>query len=408
MKLMRVTNPQIVLELIQEHFQPLAAEMETLDRAGGRVLAGTVHAGEDLPGFDRSTVDGYAVIARDSFGAQEGLPAVFECAGEIFMGRAAPAVKRGHCFLIHTGGMLPAGADAVIMLEDTETLGNQLHAFRQVAPGENVIRRGEDLRRGERALEPGVLLRAPEIGLLAALGAGEVEVYRRPVMGLLSSGDELVPYKTKNLAEGKIRDSNSPSLSYLGDKYGAQVLVDDILSDSYPLFLERSRALLDQVDFLVFSGGSSVGARDFTARTMQSLGEPGLLVEGISIKPGKPTLLANCGGKPVLGLPGHPISALMIFSVFGSAILKRLSGREPRRYHPAVRAVLTRNLPSRSGRTDYVRVKLEQGTGMALAIPVFGRSGMLRTFTEASGFLVIPEEKEGLLEGEEVEVFTLE
>lgn len=408
MKLMRVTNPQVVLELIQEHFQPLAAETATLDRAGGRVLAGTVRAGEDLPGFDRSTVDGYAVIARDSFGAQEGLPAVFEYAGEILMGRAAPAMERGRCFLIHTGGMLPEGADAVIMLEDTEVLENQVHVFRQAAPGENVIHRGEDLCKGETALGPGTLLRAPEIGLLAALGAGEVKVYRKPLMGLLSSGDELVPYKTGILPQGKIRDSNSPSLAYLGVKYGAQVLVNDILSDSYPLFLEKSRDLLSKVDFLVFSGGSSVGTRDFTARTMQALGDPGLLVEGISVKPGKPTLLANCSGKPVLGLPGHPISALMIFSVFGAAIMERLSGREPRRYHPAVQAILTRNLPSRSGRTDYVRVKLEQDSGKILAVPVFGRSGMLRTFTEAGGFLIIPEKKEGLLEGETVDVFTWE
>ncbi|NLA27735.1 MAG: molybdopterin molybdotransferase MoeA, partial [Firmicutes bacterium] len=348
------------------------------------------------------------VIARDSFGAQEGLPAVFEYAGEIAMGQAAPAIKRGQCFLIHTGGMLPAGADAVIMLEDTGVLENQVHVFRQAAPGENIIHKGEDLRRGEKALGAGALLRAPEIGLLASLGISEVKIYRQPVMGLLSSGDELVPYKTKTLTEGKIRDSNSPSLAYLGMKSGAQVLINDILSDSYPVFFERSRDLLNRVDFLVFSGGSSVGARDFTARTMQALGDPGLLVEGIAIKPGKPTLMANCGGKPVLGLPGHPISALMIFSVFGAAILERLSGKEPRAYHPSVQAVLTRNLPSRGGQTEYVRVRLEQGASRALAVPVFGRSGMLRTFTEANGFLVIPEEKEGLLEGEEVEVFIWE
>lgn len=408
MKLMRVTDPQIVLKLIEKHFQPLSAEMTTLERAGGRVLAEPVCAGEDLPGFDRSTVDGYAVIARESFGAQEGLPAVFEYAGEILMGRAAPAIKRGQCFLIHTGGMLPAGADAVIMLEDTETLENQVHAFRQVAPGENVIRKGEDLRRGEEALAPGTLLRAPEIGLLASLGIGEVKVYRKPVMGLLSSGDELVPYMTAALPPGKIRDSNTPSLAFLGRKYGAQVLENEILADSFPIFLGKSRDLLDKVDFLVFSGGSSVGARDFTARTMQELGDPGLLVEGISIKPGKPTLLANCSGKPVLGLPGHPVSAMVIFSVFGAAILERLSGREPLRHHPAVRAILTRNLPSRSGRTDYVRVKLEHSDGRVLAAPVFGRSGMLRTLTEAKGFIVIQAEKEGLVEGEEVEVFILE
>lgn len=408
MKLMRVTDPQIVLQLIGEHFQPLAAETISLEQAGNRVLAKTITAGDDIPGFNRSTVDGYAVIARESFGAQEGLPAVFEYAGEILMGRAAPTIKRGQCFLIHTGGMLPDGADAVIMLEDTEMLETQIHAFRQVAPGENVIHKGEDLSRGEEALPPGRLLRAQELGLLASLGITDVEVYRRPLMGLLSSGDELVSYRTDILPPGKIRDSNTPSLAYLGQKYGADVLKGEILADSFPVFLEKSRELLEKSDFLVFSGGSSVGARDFTARTMQELGAPGLLVEGVSIKPGKPTLLANCNGKPVLGLPGHPVSALVIFSVFGAAILERLSGRKAQPYRPSVRAELSRNLPSRSGRTDYVRVKLDQAADKMFAVPVFGRSGMLRTLTAADGFLVIPAEKEGLIEGEEVEVFLWE
>ncbi|HPU01948.1 MAG TPA: molybdopterin molybdotransferase MoeA [Bacillota bacterium] len=409
MKLMRVTDPHIVLELIEKEFQPLAPETAALEEAGGRVLAEPVYAGEDIPGFDRSTVDGYAVRARDSFGAQEGLPAVFECAGEILMGQPAPgALQKGQCYLIHTGGMLPEGADAVIMLEDTETLGNQVHAYRQVAPGENVIRKGEDLQRGDEALAAGRLLRAQELGWLASLGIREVKVYRKPVMGLLSTGNELVPHTTAELPPGMIRDSNSHTLAYLGRKYGAQVLESEILRDAFDYFLEKSRRLLEKVDFLVFSGGSSVGARDFTSRTMEALGEPGLLVEGISVKPGKPTLLANCGGKPVLGLPGHPVSALVIFSIFGAAILERLSGRKPRQFHPAIRATLSRNLPSRSGRTDYVCVKLEQGGNGVLAIPVFGRSGMLRMLTHADGFLVIPAEKEGLLEGEEVEVFLWE
>lgn len=408
MKLMLVTDPQSVLQLINEHFQPLAAETIPLEKAGNRILAKTVAAGADIPDFDRSTVDGYALFARESFGAQEGLPAVFGYAGEIPMGQPAPELKKGQCFLIHTGGMLPAGADAVIMLEYTAMLENQIQAFRQVAPGENVIRKGEDLRRGEEALPPGKPLRARELGLLASLGIAEVEVYRRPVMGLLSSGDELVPYQSAVLPPGKIRDSNTPSLAYLGHQYGAEVLQGEILADSFPVFLEKSHELLKKSDFLVLSGGSSVGARDFTARMMQELGDPGLLVEGVSIKPGKPTLLANCDGKPVLGLPGHPVSALLVFSIFGAAILRRLSGRKKEPYLPSVRAVLSRNLPSPSGQTEYVRVKLDQAADKILAVPVFGRSGMLSTLIAADGFLVIPAGKEGLIEGESVEVFLWE
>ncbi len=405
---MRVTDPAAVLALIWKHFSPLGAEKAALAEAGGRYLSSAVTAAEDIPGFDRSTVDGYAVYARDSFGAQEGLPAVFGCAGEVLMGEAAISLERGRCRLVHTGGALPEGADAVIMLEDTEVMGTEVHAFRQVAPGENVIRKGEDLRRGETALPRGRLLRAPELGLLASLGVTAVEVHRRPVMGLLSTGDELVPFETPVLPPGRIRDSNSTALAYLAKQAGAQVIGGGILADSFDHFLEKSRALLEEVDFLVLSGGSSVGTRDFTARTMAALGKPGLLAEGIAVQPGKPTLLADCDGKPVLGLPGHPVSALVVFSIFGAAMLRRLSGGEMPLFQPAVRAVLARNIASRPGRTDYVRVRLEQGESAVKAVPIFGRSGMLRTLAAADGVVVVPPAKEGLAAGETVDVYLWE
>lgn len=408
MKLMKVTDPAVVLELIEAHFQPLEAETLDLMQAGGRCLAEAVSASEDVPGFNRSTVDGYAAAAGDTFGAQEGLPAILECSGEVLMGQTAPSLNPGQCLLVHTGGMLPEGADAVVMIEDTEVTGTMVQVFRQAAPGENVIHRGEDLSRGSTALPRGALLRAPELGLLASLGICRVSVHRPPVMGLLSTGDELVPYETGTLPPGKVRDSNTPALAYRGRQMGAAIVSGGILTDSFPVFLEKSRALLAQVDCLVLSGGSSVGARDFTARTMLKLGNPGLLVEGISIQPGKPTLLANCGGKPVLGLPGHPVSALVIFSLFGTAILHRLSGRAPQRYLPSLKAVLSRNIPSRSGRTDYVRVKLEEDNGALRAVPVFGRSGMLRTLAEADGLIVVPAGAEGLPAGDTVEVYLWE
>ncbi len=437
MKLMNVKDPAEVMQLIDENFRALPAEMLPFTEAGGRYLAEEIYSPEDVPGFNRSTVDGYAVKARDIFGAREGLPAMVECRGEILMGQASSPMQGGDCYQIHTGGMLPEGADAVIMVEDTELLGNTVQCYRQVAPGENVIHRGEDVKNGQLVLDKGKLLRPPELGVLASLGITEIKVYRQPVTGLLPSGDELVPWDTKELKPGQIRNSNGPALASLARQSGAQVIQGGILPDKMEEFLGKSNSLLKEADFLVFSGGSSVGTRDFTALTMNKLGKPGLLVEGISIQPGKPTLLANCNGKPVLGLPGHPVSALYVFMIFGSYIIRKLSGAGGTKLQPTVKARLARNVPSRSGRTDYVRVKLRPGAAgnsspanlqediaapesmpgvmleampevMPEAIPIFGRSGMLRTLAEADGYFIIPPEKEGLLAGEKVAVFLIE
>lgn len=404
MKLMRVKSPEEVLDLINENFEILKPETVTLLELGGRTVAKTIYAPEDIPGFDRSTVDGYAVAARSTFGSGESIPAILESVGEGLMGKTAPPIKDGQCCLVHTGGILPEGADAVIMIEDTEVTGSMVQGFRQVAPGENVIHRGEDLKKDTIAIPKGHYMRAPEIGMLASMGITEARVYRRPRIGFFSSGDELVDYHTAALEAGKIRDSNGPALLYLAAQLGADIEYGGILPDIFEVFLQRSAAMLEKVDFLVFTGGSSVGTRDFTARTMDELGNPGLLVEGIAIQPGKPTLLANCGGKPVLGLPGHPVSALNIFSLFGKAVIDRLSGRAEKPYNPTVKAILTRNIPSRSGRTEYVRVKLELTAEGLQAVPVFGRSGMLRTLAEANGLITIQSENEGLSAGTAVEV----
>lgn len=407
MKLMKVSDPLAVLELIKKEFKALPAEKVALEMAGGRYLAEELKSPEDVPGFDRSTVDGYAVSARESFGASESIPAMFELAGEVLMGKSAPSINSGQCCLIHTGGMLPEKTDAVIMIEDTEASGNLVNSFKQVAPGENVIHQGEDLQAGAIALEAGQLLRAPEIGMLASIGITEVTVHQQPQIGFFSSGDELIPYKSGQLGPGQIRDSNAPALLYLASQFGAGLRYGGILPDNFDVFLEKSREMLAKVDFLVFSGGSSVGNRDYTALTMQELGEPGLLVEGIAIQPGKPTLLAKSNHKPVLGLPGHPVSALNIFSIFGRAIIDQLAGRAQERLMPTLSANLARNVASRTGRTDYVRVKLkrDETSGELTAVPVFGRSGMLRTLAEADALLVVPPEKEGLSSGEKVQVY---
>lgn len=394
-----------VWRIIDESFGPLGSEKIALIDAGGRYLAFDIAADEEVPAFPRSTVDGYAVRAQETFGAQENLPAFLELVGEVKMGESASAINKGETCYVPTGGMLPAGADAMVMLEYTEVTGSLLNIYRQVAPGENLIQAGEDLARGQLVIEQGRKLRGPELGLLASLGITKVTVHQKPRMAIFSSGDELVSWETPILSPGRIRDSNGIALTYLAEQMGAQAVYRGILPDQYDVFLAEISRALAEADMVVLSGGSSVGNRDFTARVLKELGGGRLLVEGVAVQPGKPTLLAKAQGKPLLGLPGHPVSALNIFTMFGSPIIRRLAGARTPTWKASVRAVLTRNIPSRPGRTDLVRAALKHTEQGVTATPVFGRSGLLRTLTEADGVIWIPAEADGLLSGATVDVF---
>ena len=408
MRLLRVSKVEDALEIIWKSFRPLVAEEVDLDVAGGRYLAEDITAPDDVPAFHRSTVDGYAVRAAETFGAQESLPALLEKVGTVRMGEKAGVIKAGQCCYVPTGGMLPDGADAVVMIEQTTEVDGLAHIYKQVAPGENIIKRGEDIRRQQTVLHKGQKLRGPEIGLLGALGITGVKAVRRPVVGLISTGDEVAPVDTSVLAPGRIRDANGVALAYLLAQTGVQVVRGGIIPDRYEDLYLGVQSLLAEVDMVVLSGGSSVGSRDFTPRVLQELSGGELLLEGIAIQPGKPTILAKCGDKPILGLPGHPVSALNIFALFGCALIKRLSGAEDREWQPTVRARLTKNIPSRPGRADLVRVSLQRQEGKVLATPVFGRSGLLHTLAEADGVIRIDAERDGLSAGEEVEVYIWE
>jgi len=403
MRLLEVKEPEAVLRLIRETFGTLSWEQVSLNAAGGRVTAEEVRAPEDVPGFDRSLVDGYALQAANTFGAGESFPALLQLDGHILMGEPAPPLPPGRTMYIPTGGMLPQGADAVVMLEDTALLGDLVNCYKQVAPGENVVRRGEDLIQGQIAIPPGRRMRAAEIGLLAALGVGQLKVTRRPLVGILATGDEIVPNQTAVIKTGQVRDCNSPALGEMVRLLGAEAIYGGILEDRYEVFLTEITSLLARVDFLVLSGGSSVGTSDYTWKIMEELSGGKFLAAGLAVQPGKPTLLADCGGKPVLGLPGHPVSALNVFNILGTAIIQSLLGlaEQP---SPTVRAILSRNVPSSIGRTDYVRVRLTETAGGLAAIPVFGRSTLLRTLAEAQGVVIVPAGSEGLNAGSEVEV----
>jgi molybdopterin molybdotransferase len=406
-------------------WQPAPPRTETLPfaLAGGRVLVEDVASPEDLPALARSIVDGYAVRAADTFGASEGLPAYLAVTGEVMMGRAPQcAVEPGAAVRIPTGGMLPAGADAVVMIEHTELLpggpptgphGRRSAAVplegievrRPVAPAENVIRPGEDFRRQDVALTRGTRLRAPQIGLLAGLGITHVRAALPPRVAILSTGDEIVAPETVPEA-GQVRDINGPALCAAVEAEGATPVFRGILPDRFDALLDAMCAARQDADLVLVSGGSSIGLRDEVSRAIDAAGPPGVLVHGVAMKPGKPAVLGLCDGIPVVGLPGHPTTVLVVFHVFVREIIGRLMGRaaEPA---PVVQARLTRRIASATGRTDYLRVRLERRDGALWAAPVLGKSGLISTMAAADGLAVIPEAVEGIEAGEEVAVEVL-
>ena len=370
----------------------------------GRRLAEDVRALDAVPGFDRSTMDGFAVRARDTFGASESLPAYLDLTGEVLMGReAAGNIGIGQTWRIPTGGMLPPGADAVVMVEYTEELDERtIGVTRPVAPGDHVVRCGEDIEPGVRVLAAGHIIRPQDLGLLSSVGLTEVTVALPVRVGIISTGDEVVePHCSP--APGQVRDINSYTLYGQTAVCGAKPRIYGIVKDRYELLLDKVSQALAECDIVLLSGGSSVGVRDVAHKVIDSLGSPGVLFHGISIKPGKPTVGAVVNGKPVFGLPGHPVSAMVVFELLVTPLLKYGSYRNNPLEFP-VRARMARNMRSAAGREDYLRVRLYQDGEMIAAEPILGKSGLISTMVQANGLARIPAEKEGVEAGELVEV----
>jgi molybdopterin molybdotransferase len=378
------------------------AETIPLTDALHRIPAAPVTAAHSLPGFARSTVDGYAVRAADTYGVSEGLPGYLDVAGAIRMG-AAPdvAVSPGTAVAMPTGGMLPPGADAVVMVEYTaEAMSGTIEVVRPVAPGDGVIRADEDAAPGTAIVPAGRPLRAQDLGMLAAAGVMSVTVHARPVVAVFSTGDEVVPPDTAALMPGQVRDATAVALAALISEAGGDPVPGGIVADDPGLLEAALRPALDDSDVIVVSAGSSVGARDETAAAVGRLGEPGIWCHGLAIKPGKPTLLAECAGVPVIGLPGNPRSALVVFRLIGMPLVRLVAGCTLPPAEATVRARLDRDLASATGRLDVVQVRVSGGC----ASPVFGMSALLSVLTQADGYVIIPEEATGLGAGAEVDV----
>jgi molybdopterin molybdotransferase len=377
-----------------------AVETVPLSGALRRVPANDVIAATALPGFARSTVDGFAVRAADTYGASEGLPSYLYLIGAVRMGAAPPvAVRPGWCVAIPTGAVLPAGADSVVMVEHTaETMPGTIEVTRPVAPGAGLVRADEDVAAGAVLVAAGRPLRATELGLLAAAGVTTVPVHARPRVAIISTGDEVVPPSTPTLLAGQVRDATASALAGLVVDAGGEPVAWGIVPDDRGALEDTLRAALADADLVVVSAGSSVGARDETAGAVAALGH--IWCHGLAIKPGKPTLLAECSGVPLIGLPGNPLSALVVFRLVGVPLLWRLAGCDSVPPEPNVRARLSRDLASAAGRLDVVQVAVRDG----IAEPLFGPSALLSVLARADGYLVVPEPATGLDAGSPVEI----
>ncbi|MDP4084194.1 MAG: molybdopterin molybdotransferase MoeA [Bacillota bacterium] len=406
MKFFKVKTVEETFALIDECVPVIEkTEIRALEEALHYILAEPIIAKENVPGFDRSTVDGYAVMAEDTYGSSESMPGFLSVVGEVKMGEEAThSIGHGEAIYVPTGGMLPPGSNSVIMIEHCEEIAGLLNTYKQIAPGENIIRAGDDIKEGEVLLQKGAKLRPQELGAIAALGISHVTVYRRIKVAYLSSGDEIVPFQTERLEIGQIRDINHLTIIGLAQEWGHDVEYGGIVKDNVEVFLQKARELYENADCLILSGGSSVGAKDYTTDVIESLGKPGVFVHGISVKPGKPTILAIADGKPVIGLPGHPASAMIIFRLFGQRILQKLKGERLEKKPDRIYARITKNIPSSPGRSDYIRVKLVDREGEWWAEPIIGKSGLITTLVKSDGIVEIMSEKEGIAQGEYVPV----
>ena len=404
----KVAGLEEVLSL-RRGFKPLRTETVATIESLDRVLAEEVISDVDIPGFSRSTMDGYAIQSASTFGASESHPAFLTIVGAVAMGQAPQfAVNQGQAAKIATGGMLPDGADCVVMIEQTDLMAdNAIEVFKSMTPGQNVIERGEDLKKDKSILGSGRRIRPQEQGLLAASGKQSVRVYKKPVVGIISTGDEVVAID-RQPQMGQIRDINSFTLAAMVTQVGGIPVTYGIAKDNADDLKGKCIAALADSDMVLISGGSSVGLRDLTIDVLESLPKARVLIHGISISPGKPTILARSDEKIIWGLPGHAVSAMVVFLAVVKPFLSYLEGIPINTaVVPLPTARLTRNIPSVQGRVDYIRVRLVERDGELWAEPVLGKSGLIRTMVEAQGLVAIDLNQEGLEQGTPVRVLPI-
>ncbi|MFQ5816014.1 MAG: gephyrin-like molybdotransferase Glp [Candidatus Hydrothermarchaeaceae archaeon] len=390
------------LDTLLGMIRPIGSESMGIRQALGRALATDLRPERDIPAFDRAAMDGYALRGEETYGASDSNPVTFKVIGEVTAGEAVgPPVKKGEAVRISTGAPVPKGADAVVMLEYTRAGDGTMEVLRSLPPGKNVSSRGEDAKRGELLLSRGSILRPQDIAILAAMGMKEVEVSRKPMMGIISTGNELVD-PGEELSGGQIYDSNSYSLSALVEMNGGTPVRMEMLRDD-PTVLKEALKNVPEYDAVVLSGATSVGEKDHIPMVVREMGE--IVVHGVAMRPGKPVGFGFVSGRPVFMLPGSPVAAMFAFEVFARPAMQRMMGVEPKSPYPPVRAVLGRKIPSELGRRDFVRVKLLQKDKLYAEPLSTSGAGVISTMVKADGFVIVPENVEGVQEGEEAVVY---
>lgn len=384
----------------------LDIEDVSLLESNNRVLAEDIISNINVPEFNRSTVDGYAIKSKDSHGASGSIPSVFNIVGEVQMGEIShQSIKSGEAIYVPTGGMIPEGADGMIMIEDTEKLDDStLMVYKAISHNENIILKGEDIKNGEKALEKGRILTPEAIGVLAALGKSQVKVYKKPKFYIISTGDEIIDLNEK-LELGKVRDINSYALDGMISQLGGETVHRTIVGDNYEKLKAEVEGAISTSDIILISGGSSVGTRDYTDKVINFFNGKGVFVHGISIKPGKPTIIGEGNGKPIIGLPGHPVSSIIVFKAIVESFINKKLGTNS--IAPQTKAIMNFNFPSSPGRETYQMVKLKEINGKIHANPSFGESGMISLLANADGYIIIKSHEEGIYKGEERQVYLL-
>ncbi len=403
--MLKVISADEALEIILSVGNP-SHEIETVspNECLGRVAAKDIISGENMPSFNRSSVDGFAVMAADTYGCSETVPAMLTYRGKILMGEDEEhSVNRGECMEIPTGGKLPDGADCAVMVEHTEDYGDEFRYFlKPCAPKENVISIGDDIRIGQVLIKSGSVIRPCDTGALAAEGICEIPVSRPITVGVISTGDELIPC-SQSPKGSEIRDVNSTLLSSCISKAHCIAKVYPIIRDEADLLEQCVQTAVEECDCVLISGGSSVGERDAVLEVLSSLGR--VHFHGIAIKPGKPTLFASVGGKPVFGLPGHPLAAFFVFQLFVKPLLNKMLGAADD--ESFIMARLKTNIPSNHGREEVIPVALDFSKDIPEASALSSKSGVISVLTKAQGYIRIDRNIEGLAASSSVKVFLI-